>query len=202
MPISIEITPMYIKLSANRAFTISTQNACISLQRMIMWQLHISYLFRSSFRRRWVYCSRKQIFCCILCPLKNIHVHANNNCYTEEIHDPWTSNKWWETRKKDSLHCIQCILLFIYEGLGLMGERVEESERCRWREIKWGVGALGENSERISTSSLVAISISHRAKHTHAAPYYDLSLSPRHTHYLSLICSQSLCFLSALRQRA
>lgn len=35
----------------------------------------------------------------------------------------------------------------------------------------------GENSERLSTSSLVVISISHLAKHTHTAPHNDLSLS-------------------------
>ena len=63
----------------------------------------------------------------------------------------------------------------------ILWEREKWTERCGWREIKRErEGERERERERekiVYCSSLVEISIFHLAKHTHTAPYYDLSLS-------------------------
>ena len=91
-----------------------------------------------------------------------------HNCHTEEMSEG------------DSLRRVQCCYLYT-KRLDLVGER--EVDREMWMERN-KERARGRERERererekiVYCSSLVEISIFHLAKHTHTAPYYDLSLS-------------------------
>lgn len=97
---------------------------------------------------------------------------TRSNCYTEEM------------RKRT--HCaVYSTAIYIWKT----GSCGREREEKREMKMEGNKEREGENSERLSTSCLVVISISHLAKHTHTAPYNDLSLPLFLSPSLSLLWS-------------